>query len=96
MLNLCLGYKRGDDGKLAIDEPDAEIVRKMFEMRAGGYNLGAIPNWLYENKIPSPTGKPLWSWETISKLLRNEKYVGDVLFQKRAWRISWETAFHGI
>ncbi|WP_251318533.1 recombinase family protein [Flintibacter muris] len=79
---VCFGYKRGDDGRLVIDEPDAEIVRRMFEMRAAGYSLGTISNWLYENKIVSPTGKPHWSRETISKLLRNEKYVGDVLLQK--------------
>ena len=32
--------------------------------------------------IPSPTGRNRWSRETISKLLKNEKYVGDVLLQK--------------
>lgn len=79
---VCFGYKRGDEGRLVIDEPDAEIVRKMFEMRAAGSSLGAISKWLYENKIISPTGKTHWSRETISKLLRNEKYVGDVLLQK--------------
>ena len=79
---VCFGYKRRDDGSLVIDEPDAKIVRKMFEMRASGYSLGAISSWLYENKISSPTGKAHWSRETISKLLRNEKYVGDVLLQK--------------
>ena len=79
---VCFGYKRGDDGRLVIDEPDAKIVRKMFEMRAVRSSLGVISKWLYENKIVSPTGKPHWSRETISKLLRNEKYVGDVLLQK--------------
>ena len=79
---VCFGYKRGDNGRLVIDEPDAEIVRKIFEMRASGCSLGTISNWLYESKVSSPTGKPHWSRETISKLLRNEKYVGDVLFQK--------------
>ena len=79
---MCFGYKRGDDGRLVIDKPDAEIVRKMFEMRTAGSSLGAISKWLYESKVPSPTGKPHWSRETISKLLRNEKYVGDVLLQK--------------
>ena len=44
---VCFGYKRGDDGKLVIDEPDAEIVRKMYKMRASGCSLGAISNWLY-------------------------------------------------
>ena len=79
---VCFGYKRGDDGRLAIDEPDARIVRKIFEMRADGASLGAISMWLYENKIPSPTGRGRWSRETTNKLLKNEKYVGDVLLQK--------------
>ncbi len=79
---VCFGYKRGDNGKLAIDESDARIVRQMFEMRANGYSLGAIANWLYEHRISSPTGKVRWSRETISKILKNEKYTGDVLLQK--------------
>lgn len=79
---VCFGYKRGDDGKLAIDEPGARIVRKIFELRAEGKSLGAISDWLYENKILSPTGKGRWSRETISKLLKNEKYTGDVILQK--------------
>lgn len=79
---VCFGYKRGSDGKLAIGEPDAKTVRKIFEMRANGQSLGAISDWLYKNNIASPTGKVRWSRETISKLLRNEKYTGDVLLQK--------------
>lgn len=79
---VCFGYRRGDDGKLAVDEPDAKIVRAIFEMRADGKSLGAISDWLYENKVPSPTSKERWSRETINKLLKNEKYVGDVMLQK--------------
>ena len=79
---VCFGYKRGDDGRLAIDEPDAKIVRKIFEMRADGKSLETISAWLYENKNLSPTGKERWSRETISKLLKNEKYIGDVMLQK--------------
>ena len=51
-------------------------------MRSEGKSFGAISDWLYENKVPSPTRKERWSRETISKLLRNEKYTGDVLLQK--------------
>ena len=54
----CFGYKHGDDGRLVIDEPDAEIVRKMFEMRAVGSSLGAISKWLYESKVPPQPGSP--------------------------------------
>lgn len=73
---VCYGYKRSDDGRLAIDEPDAEIARGIFQIWAEGKSLGAIFDWLYDRRVPSPTGKEHWNWETISKLLRNEKYTG--------------------
>ncbi len=79
---VCFGYKQDDNGKLVIDEPDAKIVREIFEMRASGKSLGAISDWLYEQGVFSPIGKRRWSRETISKLLKNEKYTGDVLLQK--------------
>ena len=79
---VCFGYKRGNNGRLAIDEADAIIVRQIFTMRANGSSLGSIAGWLFERQILSPTGKSQWSRETISKLLRNEKYIGDVLLQK--------------
>ena len=79
---VCFGYKRGDDGRPVIDEPDAKTVQKMFKMRFSGYGLGAISKWLYENKIVVPTGRACWSRGTISKLSRSEKYVVDILLQK--------------
>ncbi len=79
---VCFGYKRGNNGKLIIDEADARIVRKIFMLRVGRHSLGSIADWLFENQIPSPTGKIRWSRETIRKLLQNEKYAGDVLLQK--------------
>ena len=79
---VCFGYTRDRNGELIIDEPNAEIVCRLFEMRAAGASLGTISNWLYEQSIPSPTGRSRWSRETFSKLLKNEKYVGDVLLQK--------------
>ena len=75
-------FKRSGFLSLVIDEPDAKIVRKIFEMRASEKSLSAISDWLYEQGILSPTGKCRWSRETISKLLKNEKYTGDVLLQK--------------
>ena len=51
-------------------------------MRAEGESLGAISQWLYDANIPSPRGKRRWSRGTISKLIKNEKYTGDVLLQK--------------
>ena len=45
-------------------------------------DLNEISNWLYDEHISSPTGRERWSRETISKILKNEKYTGDVMLQK--------------
>lgn len=79
---ICYGFRQDAYGNLSIDDREAEVVREIFEMRAGGFSLGRIADWLYENGIPSPRGNDRWSRETIRKILRNEKYVGDVLLQK--------------
>jgi Recombinase. len=68
--------------RLVIEPAEAEIVEKIFNMRAGGRSLVMISNFLFENNIPSPTGKRRWSRETINKILHNEKYTGRVMLQK--------------
>lgn len=78
----CFGYKRGSDGNLKINEPEADVVRKIFAPRVSGRSLNEISQWLFDEHIQSPTGKERWSRETISKILKNEKYTGDVILQK--------------
>lgn len=78
----CYGFRQDAHGNLCVNDREAEVVREIFEMRAGGFSLERIADWLHENGIPSPRGKDRWSRETIRKILRNEKYVGNVLLQK--------------
>ena len=78
----CFGYRKSSDGSLEINESEADIVRKIFELRVSGRSLNEISNWLHDEHIPSPTGKERWSRESISKLLKNEKYTSDVILQK--------------
>lgn len=78
----CYGYRQDENGNLIIHIAEATVVREFFEIRAAGFSLGKISEWLYENGISSPTGKEHWSRETLNKMLRNEKYVGDVMLQK--------------
>jgi len=79
---VCYGYCQDKNGNLTIHDAEAKVVREIFEMRADGFSLGKISDWLYENGISSPSRKERWSRETIRKMLKNEKYVGDVLLQK--------------
>lgn len=69
------------DGQMVIDENQAEIVRLIFSEVLVGKSPGLIAKELNEKKIPSKRGKK-WSSGVIHGMVRNEKYTGDVIFQK--------------
>ena len=77
-----LGYKKGDDGGLAVDEDQARIVRRIYREYLAGHSPKTIAAHLTEDGIPTPLGKKTWNVSTINSILRNEKYKGDALLQK--------------
>ena len=79
---VCYGYKVSRTGELVINPTEANIVLFIFHHFMNGDSLGNISNALARMDIASPTGRATWSRETISKLLANEKYVGDVVLGK--------------
>ncbi len=76
------GYDRGDGMNPIIIPEQATIIRKIFHMYLEGNSIRGIKKWLNENCIETPKGTSTWSASTISGILRNEKYKGDVLLQK--------------
>lgn len=77
-----LGYDKGPDGGLVINEEQAKIVRRIFGEYLSGMSPYAIARGLTEDGIPSPAGKPRWNDLTIRRVLSNETYKGDKLLQK--------------
>ncbi len=79
---VCYGYRIDSKGKLKIHPDEATHLVYIFESFATGDSLGKISDGLFLMDVPSPTGKEIWSKETISKILSNEKYAGDVVWGK--------------
>lgn len=77
-----LGYDRGKDGNLVINEAEAVIVRRIYGMFLQGRSPYAIAKALTGESIPTPGGKENWSGSTVRSILTNEKYKGDALLQK--------------
>ena len=77
-----LGYKRGDDGEPYIIPEEAEIVRELFNRFLDGASLGQLKDFLENKKVLTRRGKSEWSISVIRGMLSNEKYVGDILYQK--------------
>ncbi|MFV0394624.1 MAG: recombinase family protein, partial [Coprobacillaceae bacterium] len=71
-----LGYDKGDNGNLVVNEEQAVIVRKIYRLFLDGFTPHAIAKQLTEEQIPTPAGKETWSRTTILRVLQNEKYIG--------------------
>lgn len=78
-----LGYRRDKETKgIYIVLEEAEIVRMIFLMYLQGKSLDQIKAYLESNEFKTISGKSVWDKSTIRGVLTNEKYVGDVIFQK--------------
>ena len=77
-----LGYRKGTDDVPEIVPEEAEIIRMIYR----SFMLGKTPNRIAEDltfmKIPTPSGKEVWSRSTVESILTNEKYRGSALLQK--------------
>ena len=73
----CYGYRKAEDGSLAIIPEEAENVRLIFELYLSGKSIVGIMRELAQRNILSPTGKATWSRRAIDTLLSNEKYRGN-------------------
>ena len=80
--SVCYGYRITAKDDLMVYPAEAIYVFHIFECFAAGDSLGKISTSLAQMNVLSPTGKDIWSKETISKILNNEKYLGDVVLGK--------------
>ena len=77
------GYRLKNDGKLEIYEPEASIVRMIFDRYLAGQNTNDIAAFVSTLGIPTREGNNRWQYKAITYILRNERYAGDALLQKR-------------
>ena len=76
------GYMFNDNREVVINEKEAQWVRVVFQMYSEGFNTASIADHLERNGVTTIKGNPRWEPGTIRRMLRNEKYCGDILMQK--------------
>ncbi len=99
------GYQRNlpiDKHELIIDEEQAEIVKRIYNMFISGIGVKKIANTLTNEKIPIPSIQKnlnrgvkssvygIWTERTISDILTNPTYNGD-LTQSREYKVSYKS-----
>ncbi len=76
------GYEKGENGEWVIQQEQARAVRFIYESYVQGAPVETIREKLDGMKITHSGGSDVWNVNTISSILQNEKYMGDVLLQK--------------
>lgn len=76
---LPLGFIRGPDGKYAIDETEAAIVREIFGRVHDGEKLSEIIRDLNARGIHTKTGAA-WNRSSFNQILSNERYAGVYIY----------------
>ena len=74
--------KESREYKFSINYDEAKVVKEIFKLYISGIGCDRICSQLEEKGIKSPSGKDKWNPGTVSKILFNEKYIGDVIQQK--------------
>lgn len=86
------GYMKNPLNKyeLLIDEEQAEVVKRIFDMSISGLGIQKIANILTDEKVPIPSIQKnlnrgnktglygIWHSRTVSYILKNEDYIGNL------------------
>lgn len=78
---IPLGYERAD-GVLRVSEPQAPIIRRIFELALNGQSVRRIVTILNEDGVLPQRGSQ-WRTSTVHKILRNRVYLGEGFYNRR-------------
>ena len=77
------GYRRDKLTKeVRIVPEEAEVVRTIYRFFLDGMSTHQIKEYLEKSNIKTYSGGSEWRQSAIINILKNEKYCGDVLYQK--------------
>lgn len=77
---IPFGYKKGEDGRFAIDEATAPIVQEIFNRIINGDAYIEIARDFNARGLKTAQGNP-WGKGSFLGIIRNERYTGTYLFK---------------
>lgn len=77
--SIPMGYRKGEDGKFALDDSSAEIIREIFQRIAQGEIQANIAADLNARGITTKTGGR-WGKNSFHNILNNERYTGVYIY----------------
>lgn len=72
---ISFGFKKAPDGRYAIEEKEAKIVREIYDRFRAGWIIADIMADMNNRGITTKGGRP-WTFQSFQTLLQNEQYIG--------------------
>ena len=70
------------DGELVINETEAAVIRRIFDLYLQGVGMQKIADRLNADEVSRRYDQEKWYHTTVNYVLTNERYMGDALLQK--------------
>ncbi len=83
------GYRKAVIDKmktLVPDEATAPILKEIFDLYEGGMTMRQIARRFSRMGIPAPGGQDEWVCTSLSKMLRNDVYIGKVHWRRYVYK----------
>lgn len=77
-----LGYDTDEDGKLVVNQKQADIVKRLYYEFLSGKTVDYIKRIFEREGVVNWDGSIKWQVTTLQSMLENEKYKGDTILQK--------------
>ncbi|GIO03439.1 serine recombinase [Brevibacillus halotolerans] len=81
--NPPYGYLRDENLKLYPHPEEAPVVKKIFELLAEGSGRYKVIDYLMRSGYKAPSNKDIWEQSTISYIVKNEVYLGHLVWGKQ-------------
>lgn len=76
---MPFGYCKGPDGRYAVVEAEAEIVREIFQKVSEGYSFTEICRDFNTRGLRTKKGGA-WNRNSLPRIVANEKYIGTYVY----------------
>ena len=87
---VLLGFDHDEEGKLIINEDEAQTVKLIFYLYLSGFPISEIADILGQLGRKTKLGNTHWSRSSIREIMENERHCGSVLSWKTYTYDFWE------
>lgn len=78
-MKIPYGFEQNLTGSLEVIPTQAANLQAIYRQYLSGKSLGGIADFLFQQNVPSRSGKDRWGCSVLDAILSNQKYIGNII-----------------